>query len=86
MFVRYYLELPLPFEQVESAVLRSPEDWVPGLLYVPLAKISGIFAILALFSSWGKSKRKLQHLPREGRYLLVLICLLFASALFSQTF
>ncbi|PYV93929.1 MAG: hypothetical protein DMG90_01110, partial [Acidobacteria bacterium] len=30
-----------------------PEDWVPGLLYVPLAKISGIFAILALFSSWG---------------------------------
>ena len=48
-----------------------------------MAKISGIFAILALFSSWGKSKRKLQHLPREGRYLLVLICLLFASALFS---
>ena len=31
MFVRYYLELPLPFEQVESAVLRSPEEWVPGL-------------------------------------------------------
>lgn len=31
MFVRYYLELPLPFEQVESAVLRTPEEWVPGL-------------------------------------------------------
>src|SRR5262249_37842562 len=60
-----------------------PEDWVPGLLYAPLAKISGIFAILALFSSWGKSKRKLNDLPREGLYLLILISLLFVSALFS---
>jgi len=60
-----------------------PEDWVPGLLYAPLAKISGIFAILALFSSWGKTKRKLNDLPREGLYLLILICLLFVSAVFS---
>src|SRR6476661_4665926 len=60
-----------------------PEDWVPGLLYIPLAKISGIFAILALFSSWGRAQRRPKDLPREGLYLLLLICLLFASALFS---
>jgi O-antigen ligase len=60
-----------------------PEDWVPGLLYIPLAKITGIFAILALFSSWGKATRKPKDLPREGLYLFLLICLLFASAIFS---
>lgn len=31
MFVRYFLELPRPLEQVEGALLSSPEDWVPGL-------------------------------------------------------
>jgi len=31
MFVRYYLELPRPFQEVEAALLTSPEDWVPGL-------------------------------------------------------
>jgi len=31
MFVRYYLELALPFEEVENTLLREPQDWVPGL-------------------------------------------------------
>lgn len=31
MFVRYYLELSLPFEEVEEALLNRPQDWVPGL-------------------------------------------------------
>lgn len=31
MFVRYYLELARPFEEVEAALLHSPENWVPGL-------------------------------------------------------
>lgn len=31
MFARYYLELPLPFEEVEEAILRSPQDWIPRL-------------------------------------------------------
>ncbi len=31
MFVRYYLELPLPFEDVERALLADPGAWVPGL-------------------------------------------------------
>jgi len=31
MFARYYLELPLPFEEVENTLLNRPQDWVPGL-------------------------------------------------------
>jgi hypothetical protein len=31
MFLRYYIELPLPFARVEETFLHSPEDWVPGL-------------------------------------------------------
>jgi len=31
MFLRYYLELALPFEEVQRSLLRSPQDWVPGL-------------------------------------------------------
>ncbi len=32
MFVRYFAELPFPIALVEEALLRSPGDWVPGLL------------------------------------------------------
>jgi hypothetical protein len=28
MFVRYYLELPLPARQVEQVMLDSPADWL----------------------------------------------------------
>jgi len=59
------------------------EDWIPGLTYVPLAKISGLFAILGLWMSLGKSKRSWRDIPKEGRYLLAMIGLLFVSALLS---
>ncbi len=59
-----------------------PEDWIPGLKYIPLAKITGLFALLALVFSAGRSKRSLRDLPREGYYLLALIaCLVIAGAL-----
>jgi hypothetical protein len=32
MFVRYYVELPLPFADVEATLLAEAEGWVPGLL------------------------------------------------------
>lgn len=32
MFVRYYLDLPVPFDEAESALLEEPAEWVPGLL------------------------------------------------------
>jgi hypothetical protein len=31
MFVRYYLDLPLPFGDAEHALFEKPEAWVPGL-------------------------------------------------------
>ncbi len=31
MFIRYFLDLPLPFEDVEARLLAAPEVWVPGL-------------------------------------------------------
>jgi O-antigen ligase len=60
-----------------------PEDWIPGLKYVPLAKITGILAVLGLLSSLGKTKRKFRDVPREAGYLLALILVLIASALLS---
>jgi O-antigen ligase len=60
-----------------------PEDWIPGLEYIPLAKILGGFALLGLLSSVGKSQRKFSNLPRESAYLLALMGVLFASAFFS---
>jgi O-antigen ligase len=60
-----------------------PEDWIPGLQSAPLAKISGVFAVIGLLLSLGRSKRGLKDLPREAVYLLLLIGLLFVSAAFS---
>ena len=30
MFVRYYLDLAVPFEEAEKALLSDPSSWVPG--------------------------------------------------------
>lgn len=60
-----------------------PEDWIPGLQSVPLAKVSGIFAAVGLVLSLGRSKRALRDLPREAIYLLLLILLFFLSSAFS---
>src|SRR5579862_9896142 len=60
-----------------------PEDWIPGLKYLPLAKISSIFALLALLMTAGKSKRGFRELPREAFYFLGIVSMLFVSALLS---
>ena len=60
-----------------------PEDWIPGLAYVPLAKISGVFAVLALLMSAGRSRRRFRDLPPEARYFFGMICMLFLAALLS---
>lgn len=60
-----------------------PEDWIPGLNYLPLAKITGILAIWGLFNSLGRTKRKPKDLPVESRYLLGMIVLLFLGGLLS---
>jgi O-antigen ligase len=60
-----------------------PEDWVPGLEYVPLAKITAILALVGLISSMGRTRRKLRDLPIESKYLLALVGVLLVSALLS---
>ncbi len=60
-----------------------PEDWIPGLHSVPLAKISGVFAIIGLLLSVGRSRRGLRDFPREALYLLLMIGIFFLSAAFS---
>jgi hypothetical protein len=60
-----------------------PEDWIPGLKLIPLAKITAVFAMWGLFTSLGRSKRTFKDVPIEGRYLLAMIALLFLSGVFS---
>jgi O-Antigen ligase len=60
-----------------------PEDWIPGLKFFPLAKITAIFAIWGLLTSLGRTKRTLKDLPREARLLLLMIGLLFLSGFLS---
>ena len=60
-----------------------PEDWIPGLRFIPVAKVTGIFALLGLLSSLGRTQRKFKNLPRESFYLMGLIGVLVVSALFS---
>lgn len=57
-----------------------PEDWIPGLTYLPLAKITGVITFLGLLSTLSKAQRKLWNLPRESAYLLAMISILFLSA------
>lgn len=60
-----------------------PEDWIPGLKYIPLAKISGLFALVGLIVSAGRAKRGLRDLPKEAYYLFGIIVLLLVAGLLS---
>jgi hypothetical protein len=44
MFVRYYVDIPLPFGSVESMLLESPERWVPGLADDAQARADNLMA------------------------------------------
>jgi O-antigen ligase len=60
-----------------------PEDWIPGLGYLPLAKITALLAMWGLFSSLGRTKRTFKDVPTEGKLLLAMIGLLFLDGLLS---
>jgi hypothetical protein len=60
-----------------------PEDWIPGLKYLPLAKLTAIPALWGLFATWGKTKRSYKDLPKEGKLLLAMIGLLWIGAFLS---
>jgi O-antigen ligase len=60
-----------------------PEDWIPGLGYLPCARITAILAMWGLFTVLGRTKRTFQDVPREGKLLLILIGLFFVSGVLS---
>src|SRR5437588_510596 len=60
-----------------------PEDWIPGLRYLPLAKITGLFALIGFLGSMKKSSRRLRDLPLESRYLLAMMGLMLLSGFLS---
>ena len=60
-----------------------PEDWIPGLKFLPLAKITAILAMWGLFTSLGRTKRTFKDLPKEARLLLTMIGLLYFGAFLS---
>ena len=57
-----------------------PEDWIPGLSIVPLAKITAILALLALVLYVRYSR---QRLPQEVLYLVFLIGWLLLASMMS---
>jgi O-antigen ligase len=60
-----------------------PEDWIPGLPYIPLAKVTSFLAFVALLLTMGRAKRSLRDLPREAYYLIFMVGLLFVSGALS---
>lgn len=60
-----------------------PEDWIPGLKLVPLAKITAILAMWGFFQALGKTKRTFKDVPLEGKLLLALIMLYFVGGVLS---
>jgi O-antigen ligase len=61
-----------------------PEDWIPGLKYLPLAKITAILAMWALFNNLGRTKRTYKDFPKEAKLLLLLTGLLYLSGFLSS--
>ncbi len=60
-----------------------PEDWVAGLGFLPLAKITSAGAVLAFLFASGKGRRKFRDLPVEGYLLLAIIAILTVSSMLS---
>src|SRR5712692_4949714 len=49
-----------------------PEDWIPGLHFIPLGKTTGVIALFVFFLS-ARSRPGGLHLPRELVYLILLL-------------
>ena len=60
-----------------------PEDWIPGLKFFPLAKLTAIPAMYGLVTTLGKTKRTFKDLPKEASILLTMIGILYVGAFLS---
>jgi O-antigen ligase len=60
-----------------------PEDWFAPIGFIPLAKITGVGAVLAFMFSAKKGQRKFRELPIESYFLLLMIMILMLSSVLS---
>jgi O-antigen ligase len=82
---RSNLREPLAFAYVGLILFMvvyfvRPEDWIPGLIGIPLAKITGILIFLGLFFPLLQIR---WHMPREIMFLALLVAELWVAAFFS---
>jgi O-antigen ligase len=58
-----------------------PEDWIPGISFIPWAKLSGVIALVAFLGSLVTGRK--MRFPKELRILLALFFILCVSVPFS---
>ena len=63
------------------AYYARPEDWIPGVRAVPLAKITGVLLIVAFLFTLGRVRGRL---PKESVLLVLLLIQFFLTVLFSS--
>jgi len=59
------------------------QDFIPGMIYLPVAKVPAILAMWGLFNSLGKTKRTFKDIPKMANLLLYMIILLYVGAFLS---
>src|SRR5438046_2479433 len=59
------------------------EDWITGMGFIPLAKITSVGAVLAFLFGSARARRKFRELPVEAHLLLAMIGILFLSSMLS---
>jgi putative inorganic carbon (hco3(-)) transporter len=79
---------PIPFKLAYKFVLlfmviyfARPEDWIPGVELLHLAKVVGLLAILAFLAELGNAR---QRWPRECVYLFLLLGQMFLTVPFAS--
>jgi hypothetical protein len=68
MFVRYFLDLPVPADVVEAALLDDPEHWVPGLLRAAEDRGERLLAEVGFYAEPGRVDKEVEiHLGSPYR-------------------
>lgn len=65
------------------AYCGRPEDYIPGVVHLHLAKIAGVFALIAFVMSLGQLKK---GIPRETGLLVLLLIQFGLAAIFSPVY
>lgn len=60
-----------------------PEDWIPGLSNIPLAKVAGVLALVAFVFSLGQIR---QRLPNDVLFIILLTLQLFVTVPMSPVY